>query len=131
MPCPQFVIWAAAASLLPNVNTVVEYEFYLDGLLQYEGLNTRVEICIDEETPHMLEVVAVHEDAGIQIGRRVARNVGIYVELHLPSWTPLPTPPPTPTPVPEMLCADLNQDGHVGMTDYIEFAAQYGRSCKR
>ncbi len=138
MPCPQFVIWAAAASLLPNTNTVAEYEFYLDGLLKYEGSATRVEICIDETTTHMLEVVAVHEHEGIQIGRKVVRNVGVYTELQPPGQTPTQTPTPTasqtPTPTatskPENRCADLDWDGWVGYSDFGIFTSQFGQRCE-
>lgn len=129
MPCPQFVIWAAAASLLPDVNTLTEYEFYLDGVLQYEGPATRVEICIDETTQHMLEVVAVHDKEGHPV-RKVVRNTGVYVELHPPGWIPAPTSWPTATPEPEMACADLDGSGVVDFPDWLEFMRQFGGRCE-
>jgi hypothetical protein len=119
MTCPILVTWQIA------IGVIVGYELSLDGEVVYSGADNSGEVCWTDEGVHRLEVVAIHATGRSE----PSVNVGTLDQLRMPSPTVSPTPTATPTPV--MLCGDLDQDGVVGFSDFLELARQFGEECER
>jgi len=125
LPCPQLVVWAIATGV-----KVLSYDVSVDGVVTNIDEN-QIEVCFDSEGFHTLRVVTVYDLDGETWHSVPNVNEGTLDELRPPDWVPPPTVTTSPIPVPftrpsAAICADLDEDGVVGFSDFGIFSQVFG-----